>query len=193
MSNSSTKMDSSTPAKSETVKADTEMQEISNEFSELETSVQEVAVVLISLGKRLKKLEKSIGSLVKSRSKKVKTHKKEVPAPISEKLMKFMELSEPLTTRSEALRRISDYVRKAGLQLQDDKRTYVTDKVLSELFGISVGEKLTFLAINKYVTPLFLTDNKVTVSVVKEPVQSKPKVESVASEVPKKKVAKKSK
>jgi chromatin remodeling complex protein RSC6 len=186
------------------VKMDTEMLEITNEFSELETTIQELAVSLISIGKRLKKLEKSIGSLVKSRSKKVKTHKKEVPAPIAENLMKFMLLSEPLTTRSEALRKISDYVRKTGLQLQDDKRTFVTDKVLSDLFAISVGEKLTFLAINKFVTPLFLTDKstpvvKATVKVA-APSTVTPNTPSkvpttpskVPTETPKKKVVKKS-
>ena len=156
-----------------TLKVDTEMQDVSNEFMELEALVQELTVSLLSVGKRLKKLEKMTGSLVKSRSKKVKTHKKEVPVPVSEKLVGFMTLAEPLTTRSEALRKISDYVRTSGLQLQDDKRTFMTDKVLAELFSIAVGEKLTFLAINKYVTPLFLTEQK-TVE----------KKEAVAAEVP---------
>ena len=164
------------------LKVDTEMQDVSKEFMELEILVQELTVSLLAVGKRLKKLEKMTGSLVKSRSKKVKTHKKEVPVPVSEKLVGFMALAEPLTTRSDALRKISDYVRTTGLQLQDDKRTFVTDKVLADLFSIAVGEKLTFLAINKYVTPLFLTEPK---PVVKDPVVKTDKKEVVvAPEVP---------
>lgn len=141
-------------------KVDTEMVELTNEFQELEATIQSMTINLIAMGKRVKKLEKTIVSLVKSRSKKTKTQKKEIPTGISPKLMTFMGLSEALTTRSEALRKISDYVRKTGLQLQDDKRTFVTDKVLSDLFSIPVGEKLTFLAINKYVTPLFTLSSK---------------------------------
>jgi chromatin remodeling complex protein RSC6 len=177
------------------VKTDVEMQEIASEFSELESTIQSLTLTLITMGKRMKKLEKNIGVLVKARSKKVKTHKKEVPAPISAALMTFMGLTEPLATRSDALRKISDYVRKSGLQLEEDKRTFETDKVLSELFNISVGHKLTFLAINKYVTPLFLTDSKKTVAEVpaKVSVKAEKSTSDVAAPVPKKKVVKKTK
>jgi chromatin remodeling complex protein RSC6 len=142
------------------VKTDLEMQEIANEFSEIDATIQSATLILIAMSKKMKKLEKTIGLLVKSRSKKVKTQKKEIPAPISPSLMVFMELSEPLATRSDALRKISNYVRKSGLQLEEDKRTFKVDKVLSDLFNIPSATKLTFLAINKYVTPLFLTDTK---------------------------------
>ena len=177
------------------VKTDVEMLEISNEFSEIESTIQSLTLTLITMGKKMKKLEKTIGVLVKARSKKVKTHKKEVPAPISPDLMTFMELAEPLATRSDALRKISDYVRKSGLQLEEDKRTFETDKVLSKLFNIPVGHKLTFLAINKYVTPLFMTDSKKTATEV--PLKVSVKTEKISTDtaatVPKKKVVKKTK
>ena len=75
--------------------------------------------------------------------------------------MKFMNLTEALATRSEALRSISDYVRKNKLQVPDDKRTFSVDDNLAKLFNIPKGEKLTFLAINKYITPLFTASKKV--------------------------------
>ena len=104
--------------------------------------------------------------------KKQKSTKNETATPIDNRLMKFMGLSEALTTRSEALRRISDYVRTSGLQIPDDKRTFKTDNTLASLFGIPKGELLTFLAINKHITPLF-NKNAIPVPVVSVKTKSK--------------------
>lgn len=129
--------------------------ELSKEFADIESEVQGVTVGLIALAKKLKALEKRTTQVIKLNSKKKKTQKKEVSAPIDTRLMKFMGLSEPHTTRSEALRKISEYVRNTQLQMADDKRTFVTDNTLASLFNLPKGQKMTFLAINKHVTPLF--------------------------------------
>ena len=148
-------MVANTEAKTAAQKSDEALEALSKEFLEIETEMQSMTVGMCALSKRLKKLEKAMHVVIKMRTKKMKGQKNETATPIDNRLMKFMGLSEPLTTRSEALRKISDYVRTSGLQVPDDKRTFKTDNTLASLFGIPKGEKLTFLAINKHITPLF--------------------------------------
>ena len=155
--------------------------ELSKEFMEIECAMQSMTVGLMALSKRLKKLEKSMNVVIKQKSKKVKGVKKETATKIDNRLMKFMGLSEPITTRSEALRKISDYVRTSGLQVPDDKRTFTTDTTLAGLFGIPKGEKLTFLAINKHITPLFNgSKSAASVPPVAEPVVAPKKSKKVS-------------
>lgn len=180
MANQSTLQNAEAPVKPETPDAATEL---TTEINEIETSMQALAVSLVALTKRLKKMEKTVHTLLKQKNKKQKTQKKEVPVKIDARLIKFMSLSEPLTTRSEALRSISEYVRKNKLQVPDDKRTFTTDDTLAKLLNIPKGQKLTFLAINKYITPLFATSKKVeppAAPPVKE--SSSKKKKAVASE-----------
>lgn len=131
--------------------------ELSNEIADIEQVMQSLASTLTALSKRVRKLDKSVASLLKHKTKKVKVAKKEVPAKIDDRLMKFMGLLEPFATRSEVLRNISAYVRSHKLQIPDDKRTFKTDTTLASLFSVKKDEKLTFLAINKHITPLFVS------------------------------------
>lgn len=150
-----TNTEAKTEVKTAAQKVDEATSALSQEFLEIETEMQSMTVGMCALSKRLKKLERAMHEVIKKKMKKQKSTKNETATPIDNRLMKFMGLSEPLTTRSEALRRISDYVRTTGLQVPDDKRTFKTDNTLASLFGIPKGEKLTFLAINKHITPLF--------------------------------------
>ena len=171
--------ESSEPVPVETVAVEPHA-ELVKEFTEIEADVQSLAVGIMAISKRLKKFEKMMHTQLKQKAKKTKGVKKnETPMPIDVRLMKFMGLTEALTTRSEALRKISEYVRKSGLQVADDKRTFTTDNTLASLFGIPKGEKLTFLAINKHITPLFKSKGeqvkKVSAAPVEKPVAKKTK------------------
>ena len=76
-----------------------------------------------------------------------------------------MKLKELVTSREEALRSISKYVRDKKLQDTENKREFVVDKTLSQLLKLKTGVKITFLGINKHISHHFdVSKNKIVTS-----------------------------
>ena len=103
---------------------------------------------------------------------------------ISPKLREFLGLSaEESVSRSEVTRRINKYINDNGLKHPDNGRMIILDAKLVDLLAPPEGVQVTFLNIQKYLSPHY-------VKVVKEkeaaPAPAPPAPD--ASEAPKKKV-----
>jgi len=105
---------------------------------------------------------------------------------ISPKLREFLGLAvDESVSRSEVTRRINKYINDNGLKHPDNGRMIILDAKLVDLLAPPEGVQVTFLNIQKYLSPHY-------VKVVKEkeapaPVPPTPD----ASEAPKKKVVRK--
>lgn len=100
-------------------------------------------------------LKKDIQTLNKKNNKQNKRLKKEIPKKINNKLTKFMNLNEPVSSRENVIRFISKYIKRNKLQKYSNKRYFCVNKELAELLNIEINSKITFLEINKYISHLF--------------------------------------
>ena len=106
--------------------------------------------------KTLKELEKAYQVIKRKNKKKVRCEKKEKQVKVSKELAKFMKLgTEGLTTRTQAMKYISNYVHDKKLQIEENKRNFKTDKDLAKLFNLKQEHELTFLQINHQLSPHF--------------------------------------
>ncbi len=119
-------------------------------FVDVDEKLTAIKTLLAELTSVLKVIEKS------SPKKRPKTKKVEKPRPISKGLATFMKLSEPSSSREGVLRAISKHVHDKKLQDVNNKREFLVDKPLSQLLKLKTGTRLTFLAINKHISHLFL-------------------------------------
>ena len=75
--------------------------------------------------KSLKELEKTYQVTKRKYKKKVRNEKKEKFVKVSKELGKFMKLgTEGLTTRTQAMKYISNYVHEKKLQVEENKRNF---------------------------------------------------------------------
>ena len=123
-------------------------------FVDVEEKLTAIKTLLAELTSVLKVIEKT------SPKKRPKTKKVEKPRPISKALASFMKLSEASSSREGVLRAISKHVHDKKLQDVNNKREFLVDKPLSQLLKLKSGTRLTFLAINKHISHLFLDVNK---------------------------------
>jgi chromatin remodeling complex protein RSC6 len=106
---------------------------------------------------------------------------------ISPKLREFLGLSdEESVSRSEVTRRINKYINDNGLKHPDNGRMIILDAKLVDLLAPPEGVQVTFLNIQKYLSPHYV---KVVKEKEAEPVPAPPTPD--ASEAPKKKVVRK--
>jgi len=70
------------------------------------------------------------------------------PVAVTGPLLEFAGV--PISTRPELIRAISAYVKKANLQLAEDKRYFKVDPKLRKILGV---DACAFLSISKYLTP----------------------------------------
>ena len=123
-------------------------------FTDVEEKIMQIKTLIGELTTLVKTLEK------KGAVKRPKVKKVEKPRSISKELSKFMKLKELVTSREEALRSISKYVRDKKLQDTENKREFVVDKTLSQLLKLKTGVKITFLGINKHISHHFDVSKK---------------------------------
>ena len=118
-------------------------------FKDVEDKVAIVKRVMSEISMMLKYLERS-------NINRGKTKKPEILLNVTDELKTFLGLPTPVCSRANVLRSISRYVRAQNLQLQSNKRKFVLDDMLSRLLKVDVGENITFLAINKHISHLFV-------------------------------------
>lgn len=76
---------------------------------------------------------------------------------ISPKLREFLSLSEEDTvSRSEVTRRINKYINENGLKHPDNGRMIILDAKLIDLLAPPEGVQVTFLNIQKYLSPHYI-------------------------------------
>ena len=99
---------------------------------------------------------KTIQKLVKSATKGSKQRRRKTQAKqsLSSELSSFLSLeNETKLTKAEVMKEVSNYIKTKDLQIKEDKRKFLPNKELSKLFGLSKPHNMTFVEINKYVSP----------------------------------------
>ena len=80
---------------------------------------------------------------------------------ISPKLKEFLKLSDEETvSRSEVTRRINQYITTNGLKHPDNGRMIILDDALRDLLQPPDGVQVTFLNIQKYLSPHYIKTPK---------------------------------
>jgi upstream activation factor subunit UAF30 len=79
------------------------------------------------------------------------------PLEVSAKLRSFLELgADELISRSEVTRRINAYVTSNSLKHPDNGRVIILDEKLTGLLEPPAGLQITFLNIQKYLSPHYI-------------------------------------
>ena len=113
---------------------------------------------LLSMSKTTKLLQdelKTIHKKVKTCSKqKTRVRKEQSKQNLSNELTSFLSINnETKLTKAEVMKEVSNYIKTKDLQIKEDKRRFLPNKELSKLFGIKKPYNMTFVEINKYVSP----------------------------------------
>lgn len=128
----------------------------------VENSYEAIQHKLTTISKELSDIVKDLKSLEKSSKSRKRSNTSNIIYDISPELAKFIGAEQERSSRKAVLQKISEYVRTNGLQNSDDKRKFSADASLAKLLNVKKGDDLTFLAINKHVSPLILGQVKET-------------------------------
>lgn len=114
---------------------------------------------------------------------------------ISDKLREFLGAEEgQLVSRSEVTRRVNQYIKANNLKHPDNGRIIILDDKLTDLLAPPEGVQVTFLNMQKYISPHYIKTEAPTSEessteaaaeapakkVVKRPVVKKPKAQTAA-------------
>ena len=110
---------------------------------------------IIKLLRKLKSVQDDPdGSKAKERASKNGFSK---PLDVSEKLRSFLGLADgEQISRSEVTKRVSAYVKEQGLKHPENGRVIILDDKLTDLLSAPAGEQITFLNIQKYLSPHYI-------------------------------------
>ena len=129
-----------------------DMTEFNEQFTSLLNMTNDMAKETKGLQTGLKDLYKKFRTLEKSC--KTKTKRVQKPCALSKELQKFLKVdTDTQLTRAKVMSMISDYIKEKNLQIQDDKRKFSTDNSLAKIFGVKKSHSMSFIEINKYVSP----------------------------------------
>ena len=128
----------------------------------LQTELAALAKDLKSLTKLVRKVrshqEDPNGDKAKSRAENNGFNR---PLEISSLLREFLELGpEDMISRSNVTRRINKYVTDNGLKHPDNGRVIIMDDKLIKLLSPPAGLEITFLNIQKYLSPHYIKTAK---------------------------------
>jgi upstream activation factor subunit UAF30 len=163
------------------------------DLAQLIADVADIKSSIKSLAKLIRKLRTSQddpdGEKAKTRASNNGFNR---PLEVSPKLRTFLALgADELISRSEVTRRINAYVTSNNLKHPDNGRVIILDEKLTDLLEPPAGLQITFLNIQKYLSPHYVKPVKSApvetpapepVKVKKEPsvkVAKKPKVTGV--------------
>ena len=132
-------------------------------------TLESIQTELASLAKELKSLTKLVrkvrshqedpnGDKAKSRAENNGFNR---PLEISSSLREFLELGpDDMISRSNVTRRINKYVTDNGLKHPDNGRVIIMDDKLIKLLSPPTGLEITFLNIQKYLSPHYIKTAK---------------------------------
>lgn len=105
---------------------------------------------------------------------------------ISEKLREFLGVEAgQLVSRSEVTRRVNQYIKSNNLKHPDNGRIIIMDDKLTDLLAPPEGVQVTFLNVQKYISPHYIkTETETETEAVAAP------AETVSETAPVKKVVK---
>ena len=151
------------------------------DLAQLTADIADIKSSIKSLAKLLRKLKTSQddpdGEKAKTRASNNGFNR---PLEVSPKLRSFLALGEgEMISRSEVTRRINAYVTSNNLKHPDNGRVIILDEKLTDLLEPPAGLQITFLNIQKYLSPHYVKPAKAVAPVeppVPEPVKEKKKV-----------------
>ena len=80
-----------------------------------------------------------------------------MPMKVTKDLTKFLSLKAgTLLSKKDAMQQISTYVKTTNLQLKNNRRMFKPNAKLRRLFKMEKSVPMTFVEINKYISPHFL-------------------------------------
>ena len=128
------------------------MESIDNAFKSLSNQLNDHCKLTRGLQDELKSLQKIVKQ--NSKSYKIKNKRPQPKLNVSKELSKFLDIENNITlTKAEVMKSVSNYIKEKNLQVQEDKRKFLPDKVLTKIFGIKTAHNMTFVEINKHVSP----------------------------------------
>ena len=88
------------------------------------------------------------------KSLKIKKKRPQLKMNLSKELEEFLLIENgSKLTKAEVMKSVSNYIKEQNLQIQEDKRRFLPNKELSKIFGIKKPQNMTFVEINKHVSP----------------------------------------
>ena len=128
------------------------LETIDNAFKTLNTQLVDMSKSTRGLQDELKSLHKMIKQ--SDKSFRTKPKRPQTKMNLSKDLEKFLALDKgTLLTKAEVMKSVSTYIKEKNLQIQEDKRKFLPNKELSKIFGIKKPQNMTFVEINKHVSP----------------------------------------
>lgn len=118
------------------------------------SKLNEEKVMIKRLTKEINHFKKHTKSHKKT---KTKVHLKQLASP---DIYKFMGINTIIKlSKKDVMQFICNYVKDKGLQNEDNRRYFITNKELSKLFRVKYKTRLTMIEIMKYIHPHFESDN----------------------------------
>ena len=121
--------------------------------------------IFLDISKSCNDMVRVVKKIDKMRKKELKNISKDtdkskasinIKRPISKNLSFFMKIdNNTLISKSEALKYISQYIKNNNLQLNENKKKFLIDDNLSNLFEIEKNEIKTFMNINGLISKHF--------------------------------------
>jgi upstream activation factor subunit UAF30 len=159
------------------------MADISTTLEQFKTELSDIKSELKSLLKLVRKMrtkqEDPTGEKAKARASNNGFNR---PIEVSGELKTFLNLAEgEVVSRSEVTRRINKYITENNLKHPDNGRVIILDDKLQALLKPTDGTQVTFLNVQKYISPHY-----VKASSTEEPVAETKTIEPVVPSTPKK-------
>jgi len=128
-----------------------ELTSLSNDIASLRSDVKNLAKLVRKVRNHQ---EDPTGEKAKARTKNNGFNRQ---MEVSDKLKAFLELAEGETvSRSDVTRRVNKYIKEKELKHPDNGRVIVLDDGLSKLLAPPDGEQVTFLNMQKYISPHYI-------------------------------------
>ena len=130
----------------------TEQMNLDETFTNLSNQLSTMTKTTKMLQDEVKTIQKLVKTVSRTnRQRKRKVQKEHV---LSKELCNFLSLEkQSKLTKASVMKEVSNYIKTMDLQIKEDKRRFLPNKELSKLFGIKKPYNMTFVEINKYVSP----------------------------------------
>ena len=125
---------------------------LDNQFTALFGTISSHSKDIKSMQEELKSIHRTFKLLEKQSKQRKK--KPQAKLSLSKELEKFLSLDHGTkATKAEVMKMVSTYIKEKNLQVQTDKRRFLPNKELSKIFGVKKPQNMTFVEINKHVSP----------------------------------------
>jgi chromatin remodeling complex protein RSC6 len=115
-------------------------------YSALENQKNQLTTIMSGLKKYHQKVEKKLLKKINKEKKRGITK----PCVLSDKLCDFLgKCPGSKMSRTDVTKNIHEYIKKNNLFYEKDRRYFITDKTLSDLLDVELGDKISFFSIQQ--------------------------------------------